>query len=163
MTIRIFKRVHSKNVYLRNKQLMTRIVLIIMNIHEHSNTSKLKLIKWFLRKVFIFDTSPAVWQWLEWLEWPRLACINKKGIVSSLRVTRSDFTIGDNVVKNKARLVNLFLTYCLRFWLTSKIWLGWCPFSIFSQFSVFKCLADPQRTRMGAEFFLWPPVFMNNI
>ena len=65
--------------------------------------------------------------------------------------------------QNKARLVNLLLTYCLRFWLTSKIWLGWYPFSIFSQFSVFKCLADPQRTRMDAENFLWPPVFMNNI
>ena len=40
---------------------MTRIVLIIMNIHEHSNTSKLKLIRGFLRKALIFDTSPVVW------------------------------------------------------------------------------------------------------
>ena len=38
----------------------------------------------------------------------------KKGIVPSLKVTRSDFTTGDNVAENKAWLDNLLLTYCLR-------------------------------------------------
>ena len=48
---------------------MTRIVLIIMNIHEHSNTSKLKLIRGFLRKAFIFIHPHWIPQWYEeWLE-----------------------------------------------------------------------------------------------
>ena len=53
MTIRTCKRVQTIIVYLRNKQLMTRIVLIIMNTHEHPNTSELKLFRGFLRKAFI--------------------------------------------------------------------------------------------------------------
>ena len=84
-------------------------------------------------------------------------CMYKKGIVPSLKVTRSDFTTGDNVAENKAWLDNLLLTYCLRLWLTSKIWLGWYPFSIFSQFSVFKCFADPLKDPNGRWNFLLVP------
>ena len=84
---------------------MTRIVLIIMNTHEHPNTSKFKFFRGILKKEFILNYIPY----------------GMKDCHFSLQTTKSNFTARYSVVKfkSKTRLVDLRLTYCLT--MTNKV------------------------------------------